>query len=218
MLKMIKQQTKQKTKEKKMKKTLLGIAGILAMISSANAADTAQIKAACQSSSKTLWVERNQVCIPRNPCGNPNFDQYCNRDFANIQLVDREYESIVNYYADVNNLDCKVVPQRSSFVGQDYIVCMGKDVMVFEFDDIKDSTMKVKDCLSDGARTALCTIMGVSADPMGGGCYGTKESICLKANKHLSFGETMDDGTPLPYAGWNENDQQCSLGCPGRYM
>ena len=121
-----------------MKKLMFGIAGVMAVLASANAAETADIKAACQASDKTLWVERNKVCIPKNPCENPNFDQYCNREFRNLQLADGEYIGLINYYADVNNIDCKAVPQNAKLTGQDYVICMGKDVLVFEFDDIND--------------------------------------------------------------------------------
>ena len=202
-----------------MKKTLLGIAGILAMISSANAIDTAQIKAACQSSDKTLWVERNQVCIPRNPCDNPNYEQYCNREFSNLQMVDREYEGIINYFAKVKNLDCKAVPQKSKLAGQDYVVCMGTDVMVFEFDDISNKWEELRDCISDGARKAACIIMGGTYGPNDLGCYGASENDCMMFNEPFSLGETAVQGDPLPFADWSDyNGPTCYLGCPGRFM
>ena len=196
-----------------MKKTLLGIAGILAIISSANAVDTSQIKAA---SDKTLWVESNQVCIPRNPCENPNYNQYCNRDFANIQLADREYEAVINHYAEVKKLDCKAVPQDGKFIGQDYVVCMGNDVMVFEFDDINEHFTNYN-CLSDGAMKAVCVTIGGRYE-MDGECVAADKAACLMINKHFSFGEKLDNGDPLPCAGWTEEKSTCTLGCPGRFM
>ncbi|MBR5355171.1 MAG: hypothetical protein IK122_03515, partial [Alphaproteobacteria bacterium] len=115
-----------------MKKVTLGIAGILAMVSSANAVDTAQIKAACQSSDKTLWVERSQVCIPRNPCDNQKYGKYCNRVFAEYQSPadTNVYIDLINLYAKTHGLECDAVPQESALIGQDYVICQGIDVMV----------------------------------------------------------------------------------------
>lgn len=126
-----------------MKKLIFGIAGIIAMVSSADAVDTAQIKAACQSSDKTLWVERNQVCIPRNPCKDSKFEKYCNKDFADFQSPAGSdmYISLINLYANSHNLSCSAVRQEAKWVGQDYVVCMGTDVMVFEFEDIEDKNI-----------------------------------------------------------------------------
>ena len=60
------------------------ITGVLAgVVSSAAfaAPDVAAIKAACQSSDKTIWVEKNQICIPANPCtsDNTSVKQYCDQ-------------------------------------------------------------------------------------------------------------------------------------------
>lgn len=202
-----------------MKKKLLGIAGVLAMISSANAVDTAQIKAACQSSDKTLWVESNQVCIPRNPCENPNYEQYCNRDFANMQVTGREYEAIVNIFAEAKKLDCKAVEQNGKVFGEDYVVCMGNDVMVFKFDDINEHFASTDNCLSEDAKHAVCIAVDGRYDG-NRNCFvsnGDYDMINM-INKHVSFGEKMGAGDYLPFAGWDSEESSFSLGCPSRFM
>lgn len=119
--------------------------GVLAgVISSAAfaAPDVAAIKAACQSSDKTIWVEKNQICIPANPCtsDNMNAKQYCNTVFADDQTgSDREAMAVVDLYAKTHGLDCEPVNVQFSAAGQDYVTCVGNDVMVFEFDDTRDA-------------------------------------------------------------------------------
>lgn len=127
----------------KSKKMLFGIAGVLAVISSVNAADTDAIRQKCQSSDKTLWVENNQVCIPRNPCDTSRKSyeankRYCNRLFSNVQTEENGYKILIDLYAQSRGLSCVPLSQDGALVGQDYVVCYGKDVMVFEFDDISD--------------------------------------------------------------------------------
>ena len=182
-----------------MKKTLLGIAGILAMISSANAVDTSQIKAACQSSDKTLWVESNQVCIPRNPCENPNYEQYCNRVFANVQTGSDEYIEYINIYAKTHNLNCNAVPQSAKLIKDDYVVCMGNDVMVFEYDDIKET----KEMSLTPKQTILCSIAGgkigyyvwASGTPAYFLCEGVNESMCNALYSSIK-GTSLDTVNP----------------------
>ncbi len=141
-----------------MKKTLLGIAGILAMISSANAVDTSQIKAACQSSDKTLWVERNQVCIPRNPCENPNYEQYCNRVFRDVypNVYDGEEKDLVNLFALTRELDCKAL-DHEAYQGNT-VVCYGDDVVVFEFNYIFEKNLRqITDASLSPVASLICT-------------------------------------------------------------
>ncbi len=124
----------------KMKKIVLCAAAGIAAMSCANAAgiDVNQIKTACQSSDKTLWVERNQVCIPRNPCGSDKFRQYCSHVFRDVETQSDGYKVLIDLYARANNISCKPVNQDAKPIGQDYVLCDGTDVMVFEFDDIHD--------------------------------------------------------------------------------
>lgn len=191
-----------------MKKTLLGIAGVLAMISSANAVDTAQIKAACQSSDKTLWVERNQVCIPRNPCKNSKYDKYCNRIFRDVQTHHNGYKVMIEVFAKTHTLSCVPVDTNPKIVGQDYVICMGDDVMVFEFDDIHDDVIISDDNYMYNLYPFLCKAIdgNVLQDGNKSKCYTTTKDACGVLNSVLKkhgFG----------YATWvnNDNDMHCVI-------
>ena len=126
-----------------MKKIIFGIVGIMSVMIPTLAdvsSDTAKLKAACKASDKTLWVERNQVCIPKNPCKDSKFEQYCNRDFRDYQSPkgSNMYVHLINLYANAHGLSCSAVPQDAKWAGQDFVVCQGTDIMVFEFDDIEN--------------------------------------------------------------------------------
>lgn len=167
-----------------MKKLMFGIAGVIAIVVSASAVDTAQIKAACEASDKTLWVERNQVCIPRNPCKDSKFESYCNRMFADVELNELGYKVLVEAYARTHNLSCMPVDTKSKLVGQDYVICMGDDVMVFEFDDISEQNMygfdNGKSYMKELYPYICKAIGGQSGADNNKACYGTTESNCLQ--------------------------------------
>lgn len=125
-----------------MKKLMIGIAGIMAMVASVNAADTEKIKAACQSSDKTVWVEKTQACVPVNPCesGNETIRSlYCQNHAdvfyyavpkGNITTID-----VINIYAKYyKDLYCQVseqnIVEKDGYV---FVPCSGKDYVVFKF-------------------------------------------------------------------------------------
>lgn len=143
----------------KMKKMLMCVAAGAVAISCANANDinVNQIRTACQNSDKTLWVERNQVCIPRNPCKSEKFNHYCSFVFRNIETQGVGYKILVDLYARAHNLSCKPVSQDAKLVGQDYVVCDGTDVMVFEFDDIHDHAINKDMHYLSRMTKALCS-------------------------------------------------------------
>ena len=168
------------------------------MISSANAVDTSQIKAACQSSDKTLWVESNQVCIPRNPCENPNYEQYCNRKYAKVQTrgtggtfrmrATSEYMVLVEAYAKGHNISCVPTETIPSDFGQDYVICMGNDVMVFEFDDISNLDVsfwseELKAEYDMEFATLVCEAFGGGYYKEGHICKGIGETECAQINQ-----------------------------------
>ena len=68
-----------------MKKTLLSVVAGLAVVSAANAG----IKETClEHPDKLVWVEKNQRCIPINPCVSDDIeirDTYCDIDFNTIE-------------------------------------------------------------------------------------------------------------------------------------
>ena len=173
----------------------------------------------CKAKSDKIWVERTHDCIPQNPCENPNFDQYCNREFRNLQLADGEYIGLINYYADVNNIDCKAVPQNAKLIGQDYVICMGKDVLVFEFDDINDIVItksKVENFFSDDLMHALCKIMGGTLEEKTDyvrepwlDCVKASEDRCKTASKYFDIGNPVDRMDVFRY-GWARKDS-CNI-------
>jgi hypothetical protein len=178
--------------------------GVLAgVISSAAfaAPDVAAIKAACQSSDKTIWVEKNQICIPANPCtsDNMNAKQYCNTMFAGNQTgSDGEAKGVVDLYAKTHGLDCEPVNVQFSAAGQDYVTCVGNDVMVFEFDDTRDADHGFYHLVNDfhGSFEVVCKAAGgdiyqshsYSAEKIMNNsykCYGLTESVCSKVQEIL---------------------------------
>ena len=197
-----------------MKKTLFVIMGILAIVSSANAVDTAQIKAVCQNSGKTLWDEHNQVCIPKNPCKNEKFEAYCNRIYKDVQLKGfREnlimqayngYKLLVEAYAIGHNLSCVPLDTDANALGDDYVICMGKDVMVFQFDDIADdiryeSVEEEAERYRKYNRLVCEAFEGVYAD---GICTEISETDC---NQIENLSRKYDMTGDIVHAYWNDN-------------
>lgn len=191
-----------------MKKIIFGIVGIMSVMIPALAdvsSDTAKLKAACQASDKTLWVERNQVCIPKNPCKDSKFEQYCNRDFKNVQIQELGYKILIEAYAGTHDLECLPVDTKSKLIGQDYVVCMGDDVMVFEFDDISeyafgfDAKKRDANYMWDKYPYVCRAINGQSGVDNRTRCYDTTEANCLQLKSILQK-YLVDDGVR-----WEDN-------------
>ncbi len=123
---------------------------------------TAKIKTACQKSDKTYWVESTGACIPKNPCkDNVKYSSYCNKMFQDIQV---SYENNYMFFVDLDKtlrgLDCEIQPTKAAPSGQDYVPCVGKDVMVYEFDDIDDKQGHLNwDEKTSMPEVALCRIL-----------------------------------------------------------
>ena len=170
-----------------MKKLLMFVMCSIMAVSYARADDTAKLKAACEESDKTLWVERNRVCIPRNPCNSSdqNILKYCNRTFADFESSGGTdaYIDLINIYAATHGLDCRAVSQSAKLFGQDYVVCQGTDVMVFEFDDINDYQPLHLNNWTERFVKALCTAgRGTFKDDT---CQLSPESICIMSENLL---------------------------------
>ena len=165
-----------------MKKTLLGIAGVLAMISSANAEfetwataaeknsknsdiTTQTIRTACQNSDKTLWDESNSVCIPRNPCRDSKYERYCIRDLKTITTFwGNNYVDYINIYAKMHNIDCRAVQQNRD-LGTDYVVCQGRDLKVFDFGNTyAESSFSITPVYEALCKIAGGRVTGIPAD------------------------------------------------------
>lgn len=177
---------KQKKGEKMKKLLFCVMAGVVAM-SCAHADDTDKIKAACERSEKTVWVERNKVCVPRNPCNSsdPDIVKYCNRTFADFESSGGTdaYIDLINIYAATHGLNCQAVEQKAKLVGQDYVLCQGTDVMVFEFDDINDYQPLHLNDWTERFVKALCT--AGRGTLKGDTCQLSPESICIMSENLL---------------------------------
>ena len=198
--------------------------GVLAgVISSAAfaAPDVAAIKAACQSSDKTIWVEKNQICIPANPCTSDNLNtkQYCASVFADDQTgSDEEAMAVVDLYAKTHGLDCEPVNVEFSAAGQDYVTCVGNDVMVFEFDDTRDADHgfyhRVKEFYS--SFSVVCKAAGgdiyqsYGVDNNTYLCYGLTESVCGMA-EDIMFNKHQTGVLPS----YSVDNSVCYMGVPG---
>ena len=139
-----------------MKKLLMFVMCSIMAVSYARADDTEQLRAACQSSDKTVWVELNKVCIPRYPCRSDNQEirkNYCRRVFADIQVPTEEKGRILAeaYIKNVLHTTGTVFKKGllnngdsvAGFYGQDYIdyQLANGGYVEFEFDDLVDMTI-----------------------------------------------------------------------------
>lgn len=128
-----------------MKKTLLSAVAGLAVIGSACAAgpDTCN-------PDKYVWVEKDELCIPKNPCKSKSDvirNAYCSKAFEFVQLGNwRKGVTVVEAYLDkqrglgMTNTGDIGNDKDTSFFGQDYIPAKTTDggYVVFEFDDLSD--------------------------------------------------------------------------------
>ena len=192
-----------------MKKMFIGIMLAVLGMSYAHAdvnADLERQKAVCQASDKFLWVERNQVCIYRNPCDHQAFERYCNRDFKDYQSPagSNMYIKLINLYAETHGLDCKAVAQDAAAVGQDYVVCMGTDVMVFEFDDINDHMWTYKRDTEEQMVHAICTAVGGTEETSS--CQLSPKPVC-----NLSHNALANCGTACKYMLMDISGDTCKI-------
>lgn len=161
----------------------------MTLASADTATDTEKIKEACQKNAQTLWVENTQRCIPVNPCDTSKsygdkYEKYCNRTFAKDNVDGDSYKFLVEVYAKKHGLDCMPKTADSAFVGQDFVVCQGNDVMVFEFDDISDAMAKPGRLDYE----KVCRALGTKYED--GRCAGAKESDC---DLYLEIAKKYDD-------------------------
>ncbi len=134
-----------------MKKLMFGIAGVMAVLSSANALTEEQ----CNKSTSMFWVKYSGECVPRNVCDSKfkgKYDNdYCVRDFADTEVESVAVaERLAAYYLENKlgsdkGVNCHInVPgagDKESIFGQNFIPCITADgrYIVFEFDDTTDS-------------------------------------------------------------------------------
>lgn len=184
----------------KISKIMLAFVLMAVVVNSAIADDYDGPRNRCKSKSNKIWVERTHECIPENPCKDSKFEVYCNRLFRDTEVMELGYKILVESYARTHNLSCEPVDTESKLVGQDYVMCMGDDVMVFEFDDVNEhaigfNTEKRDQRYMENNYPYVCrAIGGYSGADSTNKCYNTTESNCVKLISVLQSYD-MDKGT-----------------------
>ena len=156
----------------------------------------------CKSKSDKIWVESTKECIPANPCKDSTYDTYCNRMFKDFEVkgIGGEwknesgdgYKLLVAAYALGHDLSCKPLDAESKTIGQDYVMCYGDDVMVFEFDDINDINVKAsfskeaREKYNDEYSRLFCEALGGGYNTEYAVCTGISEERCVAADR-LAF-------------------------------
>ena len=175
-----------------MKKTLLSVGAALAVIGSACAAG----RDTCNPD-KYVWVERDELCIPKNPCKSKSDvirEAYCSTVFKDVQLSNwRHGVTAVKAYLDkkrglgMTNTGDIGNDKDTSFFGQDYIPAKTTDggYVVFEFDDLSD--LGGAD-VEEGAIQAGCLIYDGKYTKTSDGlyCIGPAESYCSEIREIVS--------------------------------
>ena len=132
-----------------MKKTLLSVLAVVSVMGAASAVPSAaDRKAMCESKpDKYVWVEKNQACVPVNPCTSSNDDMkaaYCDRTFKDIQMWDGARTIATVYLSRVRKVRGDFDYEHSTtgvkYYGQDYLAYKTSDggYIVLEFDDTSD--------------------------------------------------------------------------------
>ncbi len=183
-----------------MKKTLLSVLAAVSVIGVASAVPSVEDrKAMCEKyPEKYIWVANSAACIPINPCKSDNTqikDTYCNRVFSDVQTHGGLYKGLIELYAETYGLQCTPVEQQANSYGQDYVLCKGNDVMVFEFDDINDGNFGKSLDFYDKLAKGLCD--AVSGNFNDGICEGANETNCGKINKVIKKYELEKVGDDL---------------------
>jgi len=114
--------------------------------------DTAAIKKACEESNETVWVEKDGVCVPVNPCVGPakrreKYEKYCNQFFKDTQVNERlgMGSKLIEIYArrrlGIAGLNpAPYLLQAPGIIGQDFMaIKQNGDYVVFEFDDLSEN-------------------------------------------------------------------------------
>ena len=167
-----------------MNKILLSGLASLAVIGVANGGITTEVarEICLRHPDKYIWVENTKRCIPINPCKSDNetiVNTYCNRTFNNVQTHGALYKGLIELYSETHALQCEPVDQKAKLFGQDYVLCSGNDVMMFEFDDIHDSTLVNSLSFYTNLANGLCDAVSGNFDG-DNFCVGISDSTCRK--------------------------------------
>ena len=123
-----------------MKSIIYGIATAVALVGTANALTTEEIKQRCLQSEEYAWDAKNSLCVYRNAC---KFEpDHCNRVFKDVQVGKPEHgETLVRAYLNKHGYGVDSITNTGSATfGQDYVRVFLTDgsYVEFEFDDLHD--------------------------------------------------------------------------------
>ena len=101
-----------------------GIMGVILATTCANAAlTTEQLRAACEKSDKTVWVEATNACIPKNPCNDSKYDTYCDNTFSDLHVASPVVGSALAAFRSEVTGDYKVFPFGCGTIDGNYLGC-----------------------------------------------------------------------------------------------
>lgn len=133
-----------------MKKLLIISLIAFTAVTGANAADnseaTAKLKSLCSKSSEKIWIEKDGICAPINPCTNSKYARYCENMFSDIKVSDpQKGAALVSLFTAkfYQNSGCASTVDSSDDQGS-FIGCTMKngDYLAFSFSDLNDADSK----------------------------------------------------------------------------
>ena len=221
-----------------MKKLMFGIAGVMAVLSSANAADIASIKKACDASEKTVWVEATNTCVPRNPCtarDKAKYASYCIRAFKDVQTPTVEIaKNLSSDYLSLKTSDITTAfsegdikvesylkkylgyceryeptGEESSVVGQNYIACKTDADMYYVFEFDDTTNHELPgEAIKEKAKAAGVLCNAVGGSMSGNICEGVKYASTCN---YMSLMLRTAYKDPDINTGYNEAQNSCMI-------
>jgi hypothetical protein len=125
-----------------------------------------KLKSLCDKNTERVWVYKDKICVPNNPCKDNKYLRYCSSVFAEFQANSALFAAeLVNIYAKNIGYACQAgndireIEDDTRKIGQNYIACAGIDYLVFKFLLITDSAANATEyrkregyCLAFGGR------------------------------------------------------------------
>ena len=188
-----------------------------ALMSVIGVSHAASMKEACLAFPSTfVWVEKNQDCVPINPCSQPEtsnyYKLYCNDDYSNYMIIDapkgNDYmaESVEYYYDTVAKR-----PARCEQIGADFVSCFFTDGDFIQFRFSRSGGESAKwanqpDAVT--ARAVLCEMMG-GVVGRGVGDPTWIASICNNLGSEDRCRLWLTEGHYVHYHGWFNETGEC---------
>lgn len=150
----------------------------------------------CKSKSDKVWVENTKTCVPKNPCKDSDYKDYCHREFARVETTNlTAARYLAQGYLEIkgfSKVDCfsNKTGEETSLFGQNYIACTTNagNYFVFEFDDTTNDEPTSKETFEEKGEAAsiLCEIVGGKlADGYDFKCMGIEKDSCYAWNVAL---------------------------------